>query len=115
MAVACPFSTSKRKRFSHHVPEADNPLSLSDPRASAIIQDKTGAIWVGTFGGGLNVFDANSQTFTQFHHRPDDPGSLSDETVYALHLDNAGNVWVGTGGGGLDLVNRASSGADVSF
>ena len=82
---------------------------MSDARASAILQDDEGAIWIGTFGGGLNLFNPEAATFEHFQHNPDDPNSLSDNTVYDLHLDNDGRIWVGTAGGGLDSLVESST------
>ena len=64
--------------------------------ANAILQDRSGFLWVGTFGG-LARFDG--ATFTGFLHDPGDPASLGNNAVNVLLEDRAGRLWVGTEGG----------------
>ena len=97
------------RRYDH---DPKDPTSLSDARASAILQDDEGAIWIGTFGGGLNLLRHDAAAFERFQHNPVDPNSLSDNTVYDLHLDGNGQIWVGTAGGGLDYLVRSSTQAN---
>ena len=84
--------------------DRDGPTGLSGNRATAIAEDSTGLIWVGTDGAGLNLFDPVSHRFRHFFHDPHDPSSLSSDTVYSVCADARGRVWVGTRGGGLDQV-----------
>ena len=82
--------------------------ALSDPRASAIVEDARGNLWIGTVGGGLNLLDRRTGRFHHYRRNDRDPSSLSDDTVYALHVDRHGELWVGTAGGGLDRVIGSS-------
>ena len=84
--------------------QRNGATGLSSDRATALAEDGTGLIWIGTDGGGLNVLDPTSGRFRAFTHAPDDPKSLSADTVYAVHVDERGGIWVGTRGGGLDRV-----------
>jgi ligand-binding sensor domain-containing protein len=55
-----------------------------------------GTLWVGTYGGGLDRFDPETETFTHFAHDPNDPNSISHENVTVLLEDSDGVLWVGT-------------------
>jgi len=36
----------------------------------ALFEDRAGALWIGTQGGGLNRFDPSTETFTRYLHTP---------------------------------------------
>ena len=73
------------------------------------MEDSLGNLWIGTVGGGLNLFERKSGRFHAYRRDDRDPKSLSDDTVYALHIDPHGDLWVGTAGGGLDRVIGTSA------
>lgn len=79
---------------------------LSQNTVFAIMQDKTGFIWIGT-EDGLNKYDGYE--FTIYKHRNNDANSLSDNQVNALLEDPKGNIWVGTSSG-LNLFNKQQLG-----
>ena len=62
----------------------------------AMTEDRSGTLWVGTIGRGLNRFDRDSGRFTAYLHDPDIPSSLSNDAVDHLFVDHAGTIWVGT-------------------
>ena len=69
---------------------------------SAIREDRSGTLWFGTYGGGLNRFDRETGRFFAYRHEPKRPGSLSSDLVLSLLEDRQGMLWVGTQGGGLN-------------
>jgi ligand-binding sensor domain-containing protein/serine phosphatase RsbU (regulator of sigma subunit) len=97
------YSRSKRTTRIFRHSDAD-ATSLSDDYINCLLQDNTGAIWVGTGGGGLSRLDrqtlsAKIPLFTTFRNDPTDSTSLVDNFVFALLQDRYGHIWVGTGGG----------------
>lgn len=53
--------------------------------------------WVGSFGNGLSLYDAQKQDFTQhYHHNPGDAKSLGDEYIQDVYQDPSGILWIGT-------------------
>jgi signal transduction histidine kinase/ligand-binding sensor domain-containing protein len=91
--------------YRHH---PENPKSLSAGVVTSILEDRTGAFWVGTADGGLNLFNRQSETFTHFLHDPNNPKSLSHNSVRPIYEDRDGNLWIGTYGGGLNRFERAT-------
>jgi ligand-binding sensor domain-containing protein/two-component sensor histidine kinase len=91
------------ERFTH---DPFDPFSISSDRAYTICEDKSGIIWVGTFGGGLNQFDRNSGKFISYKNDPDNPFSIGSNRVVAVFEDTEGNLWCGTAGGGLNRFDR---------
>ncbi len=72
---------------------------LSQSVVTAMAQDRTGFLWLGTTDG-LNRYDGYN--FSVYRSSPKDPGSLSDGWITALLADTDGSVWVGTRRGGLN-------------
>ncbi len=72
---------------------------LSQSSVFAIVQDKRGLMWFGTWDG-LNKYDG--YRFTVYKYDPENPGSLSDNEIRALYEDSHGILWVGT----MDGLNR---------
>ena len=83
------------KTFDH---DPRDTTSLSVSYVEWIHLDKRGKIWVGTYGGGLNLFNEQDETFTHFVHS-DDPNSLSHDYVHMIAEDQAGQIWIATAKG----------------
>ena len=81
----------------HHDP--DDPHSLSSDNVTAMYEDRSGTLWIGTFGGGLNRLDRTTEQFTHFQHDPNNPYSLSYNWINAIYEDQSGGLWIGTGNG----------------
>ena len=62
--------------------------------AMVLLEDHTGAVWIGTVANGLFRYDGS-----RFESIP-----TSDREILSLAEDREGNLWVGTGGGGLNRV-----------
>jgi ligand-binding sensor domain-containing protein len=86
-------------------PRSPNSLSHNDVRV--IFEDQAGTLWLGTNGGGLNLFDREQEIFTRYQNDPHGPTSISYNQVYAICEDRSGIIWLGTYGGGANkAVNR---------
>ncbi len=64
-----------------------------------LVEDREGALWLGTDSSGLYRFDPATGRFTRFEHDTNRPGALSDNRVNSVHLDRSGTMWVGTQNG----------------
>lgn len=69
------------------------------PMVITIAQDRTGTIWVGTYGNGIARLDEATGRFERFTHDPGDPDSLAANQVHRLILSRDGTLWAGTGDG----------------
>ncbi len=65
--------------------------------SGAILQDRDGFIWVGTFGGGLIRFDGYDKKV----FKPGGENPLPDGFVNCLYEDRDGMIWIQTGSSGL--------------
>lgn len=83
--------------------DANHPASLSNNNVGVMLNDTKNRLWVGTWGGGLNLYQPDSQTFQHFRHDPEVASSLGADKVQSLFESKSGEIWVGTNGGGLNL------------
>lgn len=49
--------------FSSYSKNAENAKSISNNTVLTIFEDERGLLWLGTFGGGLNVFNPKTEEF----------------------------------------------------
>ncbi|HEY9048653.1 MAG TPA: two-component regulator propeller domain-containing protein [Ohtaekwangia sp.] len=97
-------------RFVQYYHILHDSTSISGNRPNYIVKDKKGRLWISSWGSGLNLYDANTNTFRSFKNNPDDQQSLSDNAVRTLFCDSHGILWVGTWNGGLNRVVEDESG-----
>ncbi len=84
----------------------DAPNALSNNYLWTIYEDRSGIIWIGTWGGGLNSYNCKTGQFSRYMNYPESKNSLSHNEVRAICEDRSGRLWVGTRGGGLDYLDR---------
>ena len=94
--------------FTHYTHDSKNPQSLSHPTIWPILEDREGSLWLGTVGGGLDVFDRAKKVFVHHKHDPANSQSLAQDEVLSLFEDKSGTLWIGLGDEGLDEFDRAS-------
>lgn len=84
-----------------------DPFSLKSDVVTALFQDQSGLIWVGTAYGGLQKNTPDYYKFKSLVTTSTRSSYLSDENINALLADNNG-IWVGNNGG-LDFVGKDGS------
>jgi ligand-binding sensor domain-containing protein/signal transduction histidine kinase len=72
---------------------------------------KSGALWIGTLGGGLNYCRYDHRGNCTFTHYTTRNGLLSNNVTALLH-DSDGALWIGTAQGGI---NRLKNGVFTSY
>ncbi len=82
-----------------HDPQDRRSLSSDDVRA--LLEDREGRLWVGTWDTGLNRLDADERGFVRYRSKIHDATTLGADRIYDLKEDHAGRIWVATWGGGL--------------
>ncbi len=84
-----------------------NPNSLSKNIVTSLFKDKTGIIWIGTNGGGVNKFNPGRNRFDHVR-KTLKPNSLSYDKIRSFFEDSNGNLWIGTEGGGVSMKPKQS-------
>ena len=79
-----------------------DPDSLLHDTIRSLLVDRTGRLWVGSYGG-LDLFEPESGGFIHFRAEKGNPLSLQSSYVMTLAEDSSGSLWVGTWDGGVSL------------
>lgn len=87
--------------------DPDDAYSLSNNSVGVMLIDSSDQLWVGTWGGGVNRFERDAQSFIRYQNDSTQANSLSADRVQALFESAAGEIWVGTNGGGLNRYNAS--------
>ncbi|CAA9260576.1 MAG: DNA-binding response regulator, AraC family [uncultured Cytophagales bacterium] len=100
------------KSYDHDPTDPNSPTPYSN---MTLLGDRSGRIWSGTLGGGLDVFDTRTETFTHLTADSADPARLGSDQVLALTQDRKGRIWVGTGHRDLHLVTGVRRGRHTGY
>ena len=89
------------KPFQFFTNDADNPNSLSKGATFGILASKVkpGITYVGTRGGGVNVYDSKKQTFEKVTFNVVD--DMFGGSARSIAEDSDGSLWLGTWGDGV--------------
>lgn len=98
------YYVENENKFKHYFRD-DNSSSLSHNNISALYNFSDNYMFVGTWGGGLNVFNKENGVFYKYSHDYDDDRSLSSNVIKSFFVDKEGNLWIATFGGGLNFVS----------
>ena len=71
----------KTGRYTFYRHDPANPGSIT-AAVYAMVEDRAGVLWFGTWGGGLNRFDRRTGRFKAYRHDPADAASLSHDYIY---------------------------------
>jgi signal transduction histidine kinase/ligand-binding sensor domain-containing protein len=85
--------------FSHFSHEEQDSTSLSDNYVNVLLVDRSGILWAGTQGGGLDRYIRQTGRFVRYTNTRGDPHSLSNNEVRCLYQDHTGTLWIGTTNG----------------
>lgn len=86
---------------------SENKNNLNTNSIMALTEDDSGNIWIGTFGGGLNRFDEDRNSFVHFLHKNSGDNTLADNDIISLTTDKAGIIWAGSHlGEGISTLER---------
>ncbi|UCH65412.1 MAG: sigma 54-interacting transcriptional regulator [Ignavibacterium sp.] len=95
--------------FVSYLNNPNEQSSISNNEVYDLLEGERGILWVGTNGGGINLFDTETRTFSKYIHDPLDARTLSYNEIRALYKDRSGIMWIGTYGGGIDKVSRGTN------
>lgn len=95
----------RTKTFTHYQHQQDNPKSLRSNAIFAITKDSYGKLWIGTWAGGISIYDYKTDSFS--HIYPDGTNkTINNENVFSIVEDHNKNMWIGTIGGGINVFDR---------
>ncbi len=85
--------------IARYINEPGNPASLSGNNILNLTVDKSGILWINSYGDGINKLRDLPSRFISFTYREGNKMSLSSKTVTSFCIDEKDNLWVGTGSG----------------
>lgn len=110
-----PGGSDKKYRVMHYVNNKADPYSLSDNRVYKIYADSRNRIWIGTYGGGLNLVDQHIDgRFYNFKNHFKNPIKQIYH-IRSITEDHSGKLYVGTTQGLLVLPADASQNSIGDF
>lgn len=107
-----PANQPKEDIFTVYQAQPDSPDGLKSNNISAVLEDHTGSIWIGTQGDGLfkmlspQKTAANKPSFIHYSNNPANPQSLINNNIEVLYQDRYKRIWVGTSNG-ISLIKSA--------
>ncbi len=75
---------------------------LSDNDAGNLMLYRNKKIWIGTWGGGANLYEPQTGNFQHFIHDPLRNDSVSSNRIQSLFHDQEGTIWLGSYDQGLN-------------
>lgn len=90
-------------QLAHYHPKLPRPHATGSFEISALLEDRSGVLWIGTIGGGLNrmnIVEKQIKCFTEAQE-------LSENRVITFLETGDGTLWVSTHGG-IDLFDRTT-------
>lgn len=85
-------------RIYRHYLKEESDGTLKNNRISALLEDRQGRFWIGTYGG-LHRYRPEQDDFLHYAKKQGDVHSLSSDIIICLHEDRRGNLWIGTPNG----------------
>lgn len=70
----------------------------------AIVEDKSGRIWIHPEKGGLSYYDKVTDRLLPFYNDPESPNYKFSDKLHDMFVDQQGNLWLSTRSGGVEKV-----------
>lgn len=89
--------------ITRHQYDPNQPNKLSRPPLDSsgsndhirfIIEDITGAVWIGTSDAGLNYYNPETKEITHFQSENNGPGAFTDNTTWKAYVSQDGVLWI---------------------
>ncbi len=105
-------------KFTRYLHDPNNPNSLYNNKVSAIFEDNTGTMWIGTWKNGVQKLDSEKGTFTQMFSdsKVFEKSARVNYSSYGLDFDYisfitqdvTGKIWIASLGTGLYCFDPAN-------
>lgn len=84
--------------------DARKPWGLAANNVVALLRERSGGLWVGSYGGGLQRHIPSSGLWVR-HAELDDDSILSNGDVRSIHQLRSGEIWAGMGERGVAVLD----------
>ena len=103
------FFDEEKKEFNKYYQnqnDIDDNFSLNYNDLNALYKDKSGSIWIGTNGKGINVFHPKRIKFNHYRKSDYDQKEFTSNLIHGFAQKKDGSIIIGTNGGGLLKFNK---------
>ena len=80
--------------------------TINGNRIGHLLLGKSGLVWVGIWGGGVNSHNPTNNAIRTLRHSPYKDNSLSNSDISSLHEFSSKQLWVGNSQKGVDIVDK---------
>ncbi|WP_340104343.1 sensor histidine kinase [Rhodohalobacter sp. 8-1] len=95
--------------FDVYTSSAFDTTSLSSSSVFGLEESSNSDLWVATSGRGLNRFNRENQTFTNFSHDPNDSTTIASNILTYVYEATNGDLWVSSPSDGVSRLPADSS------
>lgn len=85
------YNTHIMKNYKNN-PEENTPDNIPDNFVTNIMRDSNGNIWIGTYGGGISLFDLGKGKFTTYNTK----SGLLNNNICKIVEDRDNDLWIST-------------------
>lgn len=71
-----------------------------------MMKDQQGTFWIGTYYGGINLFNPDYEIYTYYYPDESQKGKLTSPFAGRMKEDSKGGIWIATEGGGVNYLDR---------
>lgn len=98
--------------FINHLHIREEEASLSTNSLWSIFKDKQDIIWIGTYAGGVNIYDPSNNYFQLYELEDKELNyQIANVPILSIHEDRDENLWIGTDWGGLFYISNVDDSA----
>ncbi len=96
--------TDTNGQFVRFVSDPSDRESLNDNSIFSLCEDRSGILWVGTYLGGVNKLDPNTNRFPKYRHFTTSEGQIQPpQNILSITSDNQKRIWVNTSNGFFEI------------
>lgn len=100
---------TRNHELQHFMHQRNDVFSLSDNPLYSVLIDRDGAIWAGSYFGGVNYLPPANIPFYRILPQGEDGGALPGRRVREMVQDKNGMIWIGTEDAGLCKLNPTTN------
>ncbi len=87
--------------FKVYYNDPHDTTSIADPNVMTMVADDSGNVWLGSYFGGLNRYDAARETFSRYMKYFTGISDLNPLNIRSMAHDRDDNLWLASFGDGL--------------
>ncbi len=96
---------NKLQLFKKHLHNETDRNSLVSNHVTDLLAGNDNSLWVGTWHGGLSLYNEEDETFTNFSSDPTSKGGISSNMINCVFEDSFNVLWIGTSQAGLNKLD----------